>query len=134
MYATFNLVLEPPNARLRIIGELDIADEPQLRRNCADLLDCGSGAVSLDLEHLCFIDCSCLRTLDVLRHELAVAERPFEITVASRYLRLVAHLAGYRGLIRSITDAEVVWPPRHSPPVSAPTRRSPRRLAIASGS
>src|SRR3954471_21165611 len=74
MYATFNLVLEPPNARQRIIGELDIADEPQLRRNCADLLDCGSGAVSLDLEHLCFIDCSCLRTLDVLRHELAVAE------------------------------------------------------------
>jgi anti-anti-sigma factor len=117
MYATFKPVLEPPNVRLRIIGELDIAEELRLRRHCADVLDCVSGAVSLDLGHLDFIDCSCLRTLDALRQELAAAGRPFEITVASRSFRRVANLAGYQELIRSISGAEVVWRPRCSQPV-----------------
>lgn len=127
MHATFIIELQPPDAVLRIAGELDIADENRLRNHLADLLDCASGRVVLDLSALTFVDCSCMAVIDRLRTELLAEGRALVIEDASLTFRLVATLAEYDALVATVADQRVA-PLRRR----ARGRRSPAATAPAS--
>jgi anti-anti-sigma regulatory factor len=107
MHANIAVSFESPDVRMRIDGELDIAYEQRLRNHAADILDCSAGDLSVDLSGVTLVDCGCLRTLDLLRRELGAAGRRFVITDASLTFGLVAYLAAYDELLRSIAGAGV---------------------------
>lgn len=107
MHATFTVELQPPDALLRIAGELDVADENRLRNHLADLLDYARGNVVLDLSALTFVDCSCMAVIDRLRAELVADGRELVIEDASLAFRLVAALAEYDALGATIADRRV---------------------------
>lgn len=107
MHATIALSLDGPDAHLRVDGELDIAYRHRLRNHAADVLDCSTGDLLVDLGGVTLVDCSCLRTLDRLRRELVADGRRFVITDASLAFGLVAYLAEYDGLLRAIAETGV---------------------------
>ena len=114
MHATIAVSFESPDVHMRIDGELDIAYEHRLRNHAADVLDCSAGTVRLDLGDVTLVDCACLRTLDRLRREVTRAGRRFVITDASLAFSLVAYLAGYDEMLRSVGGAGVTpLRPRH---------------------
>lgn len=107
MHATIAVSFESPDVRIRIDGELDIANQRRLCNHAADVLDCSAGSVGLDLAGITLVDCACLRTLDRLRREVECAGRRFVITDASLAFSLVAYLAGYDDLLRCTAGSEV---------------------------
>ncbi len=58
--------LEPPDASLRIYGDLDPAVHDRLRGHLEDLRDCVDGAVRIDLANVTFVDCTCLAPWSVV--------------------------------------------------------------------
>jgi anti-anti-sigma factor len=107
MHATITVSFDAPDARMRIDGELDLAYQHRLRNHAADILDCSEGDLLVDLAGVSLVDCACLRTLDQLRRELLAAGRRFVITDASLTFGLVAYLAAYDDLLRSVAGAGV---------------------------
>jgi anti-anti-sigma factor len=89
----------PPQAQLRIAGELDLASHERL----ADAMWClraqGCLFVSVDLTGVTFIDASCLHLLDQERRRLQTIEGSLEVVAASERHQRVAHIAGYDELL-----------------------------------
>ncbi len=125
MHANIAVTFESPDVRMRIDGELDLAYQHRLRNHAADILDGSAGDLLVDLAGVTLIDCACLRTLDELRRELAAAGRGFVITDASLTFGLVAYLAVYDDLLRSVTGTGVS-------PLRAPRLRREHPLAMPS--
>lgn len=107
MHATIAVSFASPDVRIRIDGELDIAYRRLLRAHAADVLNGSTGTVTLDLAGITLVDCACLRTLDRFRRELAADGRRFVITDASLAFGMVAYLAEYDELLRSIHGSGV---------------------------
>jgi anti-anti-sigma factor len=95
MDAVLVTALEPPAARLRVAGDLDLAGCEGLRRSLADLAAAVAGTVTLDLSGVTFIDCTCLRVLDEFRRQLEEQGRQLVIEGASPRFDVVCRLAQY---------------------------------------
>lgn len=131
MHATIAVSFSSPDVRIRIEGELDIAYQRLLRTHAADVLDGSTGTVVLDLAGITLVDCACLRTLDRFRRELAAEGRRFVITDASLAFGLVAYLAEYDELLRSI-DGPGVSPLRTRQVAGLRSRAARRALSSLS--
>jgi anti-sigma B factor antagonist len=61
---SLDMDLEPPEARIKAAGELDIFTTLQLSAKLQDAVDVGCRKVLLDLAGVDFVDASALRVLD----------------------------------------------------------------------
>ena len=112
MPVLFSIDLEPPEADLRIDGELDLAAQDRLRSHLRHLRDGTAGEIRIDLANVAFIDCTCLRVLEELRLDLVAAGRSLQLTSAQPSFRLISALAGYDELSRMTNPRLVLIHPR----------------------
>ena len=98
MRTDFQISCEPPLARLRLSGELDLMTADRLQ----DLLDqtdvAGCTHVEVDLEGVTFIDARSLGLLDRHQRRLASAGGGLVVVAASPCHVRVSELAGYENL------------------------------------
>jgi len=98
MRTSFQFSCDPPLARLRITGELDLGAHDRL----LDVLGCLAfrrcTCVELDLDGVNVVDAHTLRLLDEEQRRLAEAGGSLEVVAASSCYRLVSRLAGYDNL------------------------------------
>ena len=98
MRTTFQFSCDPPLARLRITGELDLVSNDRL----LDVLGClafrGCTHVELDLDGVNVVDAHTLRLLAEEQQRLADADGSLRVVAASGCFRLVSRLAGYDNL------------------------------------
>jgi anti-anti-sigma factor len=98
MRADFQYTCDPPIARLRIAGELDISTGDQL----ADVFDCldfrRCPQVELDLDAVTFIDAYSLAQLRREQLRLRSAHGDLYVVAASPWYTLVSRLAQYDSL------------------------------------
>jgi anti-sigma B factor antagonist len=83
---------------LALVGELDIAAAPVLRRTVVELLSPHLRAVTLDLGALTFVDLIGLRALLEVRHMAAGADVEFRLVSVSEFTLRVIRLVGLVGL------------------------------------
>lgn len=99
--ADFQFTCDPPVARLRVSGELDLSTREQL----ADVLVClalaGCRHVEIDLGAITFLDAGNVRVLAEEQRRLAACGGLLEVVAASEAALLVCSLAGYPGLAPS---------------------------------
>lgn len=95
----FQFCCSPPVARLRAVGELDLATRDRLR----DVLGClrfrGCTQVEVDLAAVTFIDACTLRVLHAEQRRLLLEGGSLEVVAASAFHQFVARLAGYEALL-----------------------------------
>jgi anti-anti-sigma factor len=89
---------EPPRARLRIDGELDLAANVQLRHALARVAFFGCHQVDVDLDAVTFVEASSLRLLDQERARLARIGGRLEVVAASADFLLACDVVGYPDL------------------------------------
>ncbi len=99
MRTEFTFSCEPPTARLRVSGELDISSTDQLRDVLACLRLEGCTRLEVDLSGVVFIDAGSLRVLHREQLRLMIAGGDLEVVDASPCYRLVSGLAGYDSLL-----------------------------------
>lgn len=92
-------------ARIRLIGELDLSGAGQVTRAMAGLAtEPGLESVEVDLTELTFIDSSGLNVLLTSRTDLHAAGVRFHISAASTTVRHILHLGGLDELLRDPGD------------------------------
>jgi anti-anti-sigma factor len=119
MRARFQFTCDPPVARLRITGELDISTGADLRAMFAAIDEQGCRLIELDADEITFIDAYALA---VLRHEqrrLLASGGDLEVVAASAWFVLVARLAEYDTLLPTSTPGSA----RAPAPGAVPARR-----------
>lgn len=96
--AGFQFTCDPPVARLRLSGELDLSTLEQLRDVLVCLALAGCRHVEIEMGMVTFIDAGNLRVLADEQRRLAASGGVLEVVAASPAALLVCSLAGYPGL------------------------------------
>jgi anti-sigma B factor antagonist len=65
-----SLVSRPPEALVRVRGELDLATSPVVSRRLREEIDAGCRSILLDLSEVTFVDASALGMLTLTRRAL----------------------------------------------------------------
>jgi anti-anti-sigma factor len=104
MGTSFETILAPPRAELRIDGDLDLCAQEQLIRALLRIRASECARVSVDLSRVAFIDACTLGILDQERHRLEAVGGGLEVTGMSGRLMRVARLAGYDRLLAASSD------------------------------
>jgi anti-anti-sigma factor len=99
--AGFQFTCDPPRARLRLSGELDLSTREQLGDVLVCLTLAGCRRVEIDLAAVTFIDAGTLRVLSDEQRRLAGCGGALEVVVASDAALQLCSLAGYPGLAPS---------------------------------
>lgn len=98
MRARVQVDCEPPRARLRIDGEIDLAANVQLRHALARVAFFGCHQVEIDLDAVTFVEAGSLRLLDQERARLARIGGRLEVVAASAAFLLACDVVGYPDL------------------------------------
>jgi ABC-type transporter Mla MlaB component len=112
MTATFRISDVPPDAWLRIEGELDVVSRAPLAWRLIDLDQSSCTRLYLDVGDVTHVDSTSMRLIDDARKRFVARGGTFEVTAASLIFTMVAGMRGYRAL-------------------AAPTGRDPRRPGAA---
>lgn len=95
-----------PLPMLQVLGELDTATAPQLRRRLDPFVSCSTGDVCVDLADVPFVDAAGLRVLVDAQRRLQSVGRRLTITPASTATLRVVQLAGVASLFDVGAPAE----------------------------
>lgn len=95
MRTSLHLACDPPEAMLRLSGELDLATGDQLRDALASIERQACTHVELDVGAVTFIDASSLRLLVREHRRLARIGGGMTVMSASETYQVVTRLAGY---------------------------------------
>lgn len=98
MRASFQYTCDPPIARLRIAGELDLSTGDQLEDILESLASGGCTIVELDLDALTFVDAFSLAVLRQEQRRLRMAGGELCVVAASTWYVEVCRLAEYDSL------------------------------------
>jgi anti-anti-sigma factor len=104
MHTAFLLTGRPPSARLRIIGDLDLATRDRLREVIDDLRSTGYERIELDLASVSFIDASNLGVLHEQQRRLLAGGGALDVVAASHRHQRVVRLVGYDTLLAPEPD------------------------------
>lgn len=96
--ADIHYVCEPPLARVRIIGELDLNTDSQLHETFAYLRGAGCIRLQLDLEAVTFVDAHSLGLLHAEQRLLRRVGGTLDVVAASTRFVRVTELARYDDL------------------------------------
>jgi anti-anti-sigma factor len=107
MRASFQFTCDPPVARLRISGELDLSTSDDLEDALEGLETAGCTLIELDLDALTFIDAYSLSLLRQEQRRLRMAGGDLRVVAASTWYTAVCATAEYDTLQPVSTD-----PPR----------------------
>jgi anti-anti-sigma factor len=99
MSAKIVATFEPPAARLRLVGELDLTVDPIMMRRFQDIADLKCHDVEVDVTDVTYIDASLLRLLANQKTTIEHDGGSFVLTRASLVFALVAQLAGFQQLL-----------------------------------
>ena len=107
MRTDFSLACDPPLARLRLGGELDLASLDDLRDLLCRVRLRGCDRVQVDADGVTFVDAATLRVLDQEQRGLRAEGGSLEVVAASSAYLVVSGLAGYEDL-----EPFGRWPPQ----------------------
>src|SRR4051812_682509 len=99
MHAQIVATFEPPAARLRLLGELDLTVDSEMMRRFQDIADLRCHAVEVDGTDVTYIDASLLRLLANEKTTIEHEGGSFVLTRTSLVFALVAQLAGFQQLL-----------------------------------
>jgi len=99
MHAQIVATFEPPAARLRLVGELDITVDSVMVRRFQDIADLKCHAVEIDGTDVTYIDASLLRLLASEKTTIEHEGGSCVLTRTSLVFALVAQLAGFQQLL-----------------------------------
>jgi anti-anti-sigma factor len=103
---TVELTELPGSSRARLIGELDIATVPHLKRLIAGLRARPGRDLSVDLSELTFIDCAGLRALLEVRAAVCAAGGILTLTGASAFTRRLLKITELDQVFEILVDEE----------------------------
>jgi anti-anti-sigma factor len=99
MHAQIVATFEPPVARLRLLGELDLAADSMMMRRFDDIADLKCRTVEVDVGEVTYIDAGLLRLLADEKTLIEHQGGSFVLTRTSLIFALVAQLAGFDTLL-----------------------------------
>lgn len=99
MAAQMLLSFTPTRTTLHLIGELDLAQRRDLRRQLIDALAVCGDSLEIDASKVAFVDCGSLWELERAQRELARHGGRLTVRLASPIFRRVATLADYPELV-----------------------------------
>jgi anti-anti-sigma factor len=91
--------LSPPEAELRIGGELDLCTRPRLTAALDQALDAGCLCFRIDLSRVTFVDAGCLGVIIGLRRRVLAAGGLVELRAPSATVVRVIEILGLRALL-----------------------------------
>lgn len=97
MYFSVNTVVDPPQLRVVVTGELDVLSASGLRASIARRTADGCSSVVLDLDGVTFIDCTGLSALLACQQEVAASGGSFSVAALSAAVARVIDLTGTTG-------------------------------------
>lgn len=95
MSATFRIGSSPPDAWLRVEGELDVPSRGPLLWRLLDLEQSGCTTLHLDVGQVTHVDAGSMSLIEEARSRLRASAGHFRITAASSCFALVARAAGF---------------------------------------
>lgn len=108
-------VCDPPLARVRIIGELDLTTDDQLHETFTYLHGTGCIRLQLDLEAVTFIDAHSLGVLHAEQRRLRAIGGTLDVVAASSRVVRVTELARYDELRPTIPSQRAAGDPTWVP-------------------
>jgi anti-sigma B factor antagonist len=97
LYFSVNAVVDPPQLRVVVTGELDVLSASGLRASIARRTADGCSSVVLDLDGVTFIDCTGLSALLACQQEVAASGGSFSVAALSAAVARVIDLTGTTG-------------------------------------
>jgi anti-sigma B factor antagonist len=97
------ITADPPDARVRMYGELDFATAPTMSAEFENAVAAGCRVFELDLADVSFCDASTVRLLTGLERQLSAVGGSMSIVSPSRCVRRVFELVGLGGMLDSAT-------------------------------
>jgi anti-anti-sigma factor len=101
MSATFRVSDGPPDAWLRIEGELDVLSRATLAWRLIDLVQSPCMRLYLDVGDVTHVDSTSMRLIDDARKQFVARGGTFRITSASLIFTMAARIRGYGALAAS---------------------------------
>jgi len=98
--------LAPPDALVRVSGELDLFSAHQLGRRLNDAVDLGCRRVLLDLADVSFVDAGALRVLDRFRGHLLADGGTLRIIAWSPRFEQLCRITRLDAAFRMAPDAQ----------------------------
>jgi anti-anti-sigma regulatory factor len=128
MTATFHLSSTPLDARLQVVGDLDVQSRGPLAWRLLDLEQLECPRFQLDLGSVTHIDSSCLRLIDDARERIVARGADFHVVSASLCFRLLTRVGGYAALAEETDRPRVPAPVGGRTPRRAPHHDGPPKL------
>jgi len=107
MSATFRICSAPPEAWLRIEGELDVPSRGPLLWRLLDLEESGCTTLHLDVGQVTHVDARSMSLIEEARSRVRARSGHFHITAASSCFGLVARAAGFTTIAEQAERADL---------------------------